>query len=535
MSASSKKKLRAEENAAKLTEKQLAQNKEDKKTHLYTIAFAVVLVALVVIAAFVGIDRAIANSGSRERKTVAVTMGDTTLNNEELGYYFIDTVNNFYSQNGSYLSLFGLDTGKALNQQVYNEETGETWADYFMNSAAENAKAVYALNKEAQAQGYTAPQEVEDQIANAESNTGIYAKLYGYSKAEDYLKAMYGKGASMEGYKQYLRNNLTASSFQDSYQNSLTFTADEIQARDAENPAYYNSYSYNQYYLSTSRYLDDDATNEEKAAAAEADAKAITGDDIQSVADMDAAIAALDINADSTAASTSMEDTRYNAVNSVIAKWISDSSRKEGDKVYLPSMSSSTDDDGNETTTVAGYYAVYFLGSTDNRFPLVNVRHILAGFEGGTTDSNGNTTYTDEEKAAAKQTAEDLLNQWKQGEATEDSFAALATENTTDTGSQDNGGLYENVYPGQMVSAFNNWCFDESRKPGDTGIVETSYGYHVMYFVGQSEETYREYLIENDLRSEAYSSWYNTLLEGVTMTMGDTRYIRTDLVMNTQS
>ena len=93
MRASSKNKLRAEENAAKLTEKQLAQNKEDKKTHLYTIAFAVVLVALVVIAAFVGIDRAIANSGSRERKTVAVTMGDTALNNEELGYYFIDTVN----------------------------------------------------------------------------------------------------------------------------------------------------------------------------------------------------------------------------------------------------------------------------------------------------------------------------------------------------------------------------------------------------------------------------------------------------------
>ena len=40
MSASSKKKLRAEENAAKLTEKQIAQNKEDRKTRLYTIGFA---------------------------------------------------------------------------------------------------------------------------------------------------------------------------------------------------------------------------------------------------------------------------------------------------------------------------------------------------------------------------------------------------------------------------------------------------------------------------------------------------------------
>ena len=145
MSASSKKKLRAEENAAKLTEKQLAQNKEDRKTRLYTICFAVVLAVLIVTAAVVSINRAVANSGSRERKTVAVMMGDGSLSNAELSYYFIDSVNSFYSQNASYLSLFGLDTSKALNQQVYNEETGETWADYFMNAAAESARSVYAL------------------------------------------------------------------------------------------------------------------------------------------------------------------------------------------------------------------------------------------------------------------------------------------------------------------------------------------------------------------------------------------------------
>ena len=67
MSASSKKKLRAEENAAKLTERQLAQNKEDKKTKAYTIAFGVVLALLVVVAAAVGVNRSIANSGTREK------------------------------------------------------------------------------------------------------------------------------------------------------------------------------------------------------------------------------------------------------------------------------------------------------------------------------------------------------------------------------------------------------------------------------------------------------------------------------------
>ena len=235
---------------------------------------------------------------------------------------------------------------------------------------------------------------------------------------------------------------------------------------------------------------------------------------------LDAAIAALEVNADTTASSSAMDDTRYTSVNSVIAQWISDSSRKAGDKTYIANTSTTTDDDGNEVETISGYYVVYYRSSSDNSTPLVNVRHMLAGFEGGTTE-NGTTTYSDEEKAAAKEKAESWLQTWEDGDATEESFAALAT----------NGGLYENVYPGQMVSAFNNWCFDENRKAGDTGIVETSYGYHVMYFVGQSDETYREYLVKNDLTSEDYTNWYNALVDALDMTVGDTSYIRTNLVM----
>lgn len=534
MSASSKKKLRAEENTAKLTEKQLAQQKEDKKVKVYTIAFAVVLVVLIAIAGFTGINRAVSNSGSREKKTVALTLGDTTLSNAELSYYYIDTVNNFYSQNGTYAMLYGLDTSKALDQQTFDEEAGTTWADYFLSSAEQSARAIRAVADEAVANGHELSETEQSQLDSLESTLALYAQVYGYSSAENYLKAMYGNGAALDTYKEYYRLNLLASGYQTEYRDSLTYTADQVAAKDAEDPATFNSYTYNQYYLSASRYLDDEATNEEKAAAAEADAKAITGEDITSVEAMDAAIAALEVNKDTTASSSSMTDQRYTSVNSVIAQWISDSSRKEGDKTYIASTSTTTDDDGNEVTTVSGYYAVYFISANDNEFPLVNVRHMLAGFEGGTTE-NGTTTYSDEEKAAAKEKAESWLNEWESGDATEESFAALATEYSTDTGSKDNGGLYEDVYPGQMVSAFNNWCFDESRKPGDTGIVETSYGYHVMYFVGQAEDTYRTYLIKNDLISEDYTSWYNNLVDSLDMTVGDTSYIRTNLVLSSGS
>ena len=530
MSASSKKKLHAEEANAKLTEKQLAQQKEDKKVKAYTIAFAAVLVVLVLAAAFVGINRAVSNSGSREKKTVALILGDTTLSNAELSYYFIDTVNNFYSRNGTYAALYGLDTTKALDQQVFDADAGTTWADYFLSSAEQSARATYAIAKEAAANGYELSESDQSQLDSLESTLSLHASVYGYSKPEAYLKAMYGNGATLDSYKEYYRVNLLASGYQTEYRDSLTCTDEQVEAKDAEDPAVYNSYSYNQYYLSSSRYLDDDATNAEKAAAAEADAKSLVSDEINSVEALDAAIAALEVNADTTASSSAMDDTRYTSVNSVIAQWISDSSRKAGDKTYIANTSTTTDDDGNEVETISGYYVVYYRSSSDNSTPLVNVRHMLAGFEGGTTE-NGTTTYSDEEKAAAKEKAESWLQTWEDGDATEESFAALANENSTDPGSKDNGGLYENVFPGQMVSAFNNWCFDENRKPGDTGIVETSYGYHVMYFVGQSGETYREYLVKNDLTSEDYTNWYNALVDALNMTVGDTSYIRTNLVM----
>lgn len=114
---------------------------------------------------------------------------------------------------------------------------------------------------------------------------------------------------------------------------------------------------------------------------------------------------------------------------------------------------------------------------------LIDVRHILVIPEGGTTDENNQTVYSDDAWAACLAKAEEILKQWKAGDATEDSFAALATEKTEDPGSQSTGGLYQYVYKGQMVPAFNDWCFDESRRFGDTGIVKTNYGYHIMFFV----------------------------------------------------
>ena len=132
----------------------------------------------------------------------------------------------------------------------------------------------------------------------------------------------------------------------------------------------------------------------------------------------------------------------------------------------------------------------------------------------------------------AKTKAEAILKEWTEGDATEESFAALATEKTTDPGSKETGGLYEGVYPGQMVTAFNDWCFEEGRKVGDTGIVQTDYGYHVMYFSGDNETSYRDYMITNELLETQITEWQEALNEAMTVTEKNTKHIDRDMVLS---
>lgn len=118
----------------------------------------------------------------------------------------------------------------------------------------------------------------------------------------------------------------------------------------------------------------------------------------------------------------------------------------------------------------------------------IDVRHILIIPEGGTTDENGVTTYSEEEWAAAEVKAQEILDQYLSGDLTEESFGNLANEHTADGNDANydgipDGGLYTDVYKGQMVPEFEQWCFDDTRAAGDTGLVKTTYGWHIMYFV----------------------------------------------------
>lgn len=158
-------------------------------------------------------------------------------------------------------------------------------------------------------------------------------------------------------------------------------------------------------------------------------------------------------------------------------------------------------------------------GITKDSGPIVDVRHILICPEGGKTDEAGTTTtYTDEEWKAAKEKAEAILKEWKDGEATEDSFAKLANEKSEDPGSNTTGGLYEGIVKDDnYVEPFLNWCMDTKHKVGDTGIVKTEFGYHIMYLSYTEEywkyETTMAYLAEQaeKMVTQAKEKWPATI------------------------
>ena len=115
---------------------------------------------------------------------------------------------------------------------------------------------------------------------------------------------------------------------------------------------------------------------------------------------------------------------------------------------------------------------------------MVDVRHILVMPKGGTKDDSGNITYSEAEWEACRIAAQALLDQYLAGEQTEKAFGELANAHSEDqNGKVTNGGLYADVELGDMVQPFEDWIFDSARTPGETGLVKTPYGYHVMYFV----------------------------------------------------
>ena len=478
------------------TLREAQQRKAEKRSNLMygTIAVIFVLVAIVCI---------VWKSNVIPKTATAATVNGEKYTAAEVNFYYKSTIQNFYNQNYYLISYLGLDLSGNLREQTYAED--KSWFDFFLEQAMNQMADIQALNDAAAKEGFTWNDELQAQLDESLESMKSTASSYGYT-TKQYLSMTFGSTMTEKIYTEQMKRAILAEAYSQQYQDSLTYSESDLSSAYAEDP---NSYDYVSYEFirvnGAASSTDDDGNEIEVTDAMRTEAMAAAKQLANDLYDSYKSGESLETLADSDDKAYYSSEEQGSWSDTVLMNWLFDSARKAGNAAVLE----------DEDSTC--YYVAVFHERGREETNTINVRHILIQPETGEL-SEGDEGYEDEQtqlKADAKQKAEDLLAQWKAGDATEDSFAQLANENSSDGGSNTNGGLYEQVAPGDMVTEFNDWCFDASRKSGDTGIVETTYGYHVMYFVGTDlpywQVQVRDALVEND-----YTAWYTEKTDGYT-------------------
>ena len=501
MSASTEKKLRQAAREAGTDKKTNALEKEAKERakskRRWTIGTTAVIVLIVLVL--------LLNSGLVYRST-AFTVGDRNYSTSEVSYRYANQYNYFANQYGSYASMFGLDTSngiKGLDKQDCPIAEG-SWKDYFLDAAKNELIQSSALLGYAAENGITLTEEELAQIDASFDGIDETAKLYGFGSADKMLAANYGTGVTVDMVREASREASLADKASTALAESFTYSDEELEAQYQSYNGSRDYFDYAYVYVTAEKVetTGEDgetvsAPTEETLAAAGKTADAIAAAYGKAKGEPDARLTEA---AEAEGESASVQRNASGSSLFAASAWLMDASRKAGD------ITVEADSAGN------GYYVVVFLSRNDNHYNTASVRHILVKAE---ADADGK--YTDEAKAAAKARAEEILAEFNAGDKSEESFAALAEQYSEDAGSNTNGGLYENIAKGQMVSEFDAFCF-EGHKPGDTGIVygeSASYaGYHVMYYVGEGG-LYSNYLAENDLRSGDVQAWLDEKAEAI--------------------
>lgn len=494
------------------------------------IVLAVVLVLGAVIGTlnFFGVPQKVLKVSVAE-KSYSFTLAEYNYYYYNIWYQFMNTAYQYdtYYGEGMGLSSLGFDYKKSPEVQEYKDDysamTGltvedigiesPTWSDVFKYAAVNQIIQLKYASQKAKEAGITLTEDETAEIDDAIESLRSSAKENDYSLSR-FLHTQYGKGIDEKLFRQIQIDAALSSKYFEKLQDDTesAITDEQINEKYNSDKDAYDVASVRLYTFSTS--TDEDATEEQITAAraktkAKADAfLAAVTDEKSFIAQADGAIKSANNDSTSDAdASTKKENQSYSsfvATNEDVAKWIFDDARAVGDKVVID--------------TNNGTYAVVLMTALPHKDTSIashNVRHILVSFP---TDEDGNTKeLSDDEKNEYYAEAKSILDEYLKN-PTEDNFAALAKEKSDDTGSASNGGLIEDITPtSSYVENFLNWSVDSARKPGDTGIIESEYGYHVMYYSSANGETWYE-----NIKDEIFNDNYNAIFDELT-----SKYVKT--------
>lgn len=438
------------------------------------------------------------------KNATAATVNGEKYSVNEVTFYYQNTQRDFMNRYGQFLGYLGVNVNAPLGSQVMSEdvasmlgaEPNTTFKDYLMDQALNQIASVQDVLKTAEEENFAYPDSVQAEYDQAMDSLRSAAASSNLSVSK-YLQNMLGRSMTEKVYGEQLMDMLKYEAYLNHYEESLVYSDEEIEKTYQASPNTYDKADFETVRFSgvPAPKTDDEgnpieATEEETKAAMDG-AKAAAEEMLsayQSGKNLET------LSKDNEAASYSNNEAADYSAGDPVSEWVFAEGRKDGDTKIIESGSS------------------YVLAVFHNRFRqednTIDVRHILIRPEAGTL-AEGDEGYEAEQtklKADARAKADEILTQWSSGEATEDSFAQLARENSAD-GNAAQGGIYHQVVRGQMVPSFNDWCFDASRKAGDTGVVDTDFGSHVMYFVGTNLPQWKADVVA-DLKEKDFSPWY---------------------------
>lgn len=481
------------------------RRKEEQKDHrsmaAYTIVGVVVVVAAIVLM--------IGNSGILQRTFAAQTIGGVKYTAADVQYFY----NSVYT---SYANNYAFDTSSSVKNQVYDQETGQSWYDFLMQSAIDNMTDQTALAAQARSEGYQMSEETQSQLNSFLSQLNSAWVNYGYASRDAFIRTSFGAHMTYDRLVELVTMEYLATDYGDAKLAAIEHSDADYEAYYQEHVDELDSITFSQFTFQAAVPTTDEQGNpleladeekaarleelkaEQKALAEEVKAKLEGGEDPQNVADE---------YADQLYSSAvSRQSAGSNVSYSTYGEWLLDSARRVGD-ISL----SERDADSSYF-----YYVAVFEGRGRDEEPTNDVRHILVR-AGGTGSSE---TPTQEQLDEAEKEAQAILDEWKAGEATEESFSALASSKSDDTGSASGGGLISNITStSSYVESFRDWAVDPARKTGDTGLVESEYGWHVMYYVSQNDPVWRQ-TVASGLRSQDFEKLTADASQGMTASRG---------------
>lgn len=478
------------------------------KEPLKFIPLAIFLAAVIAVVATFGVRYYTVPNGKEGKymnpASVVATVDGQKISIGMYDYYYASIVS-YYEQYASY-GYYSLDTTKDYSKQYTTDDDGNkiSWQKFFETEALKEVEQITTYYSKALEEGVTLTSAQKKTIDKQISTLKDSASQNDVS-LDQYIKANFGTYCSEDTIRIMLEQYYLSANYKGKFKCETKVTDNDV---DKYYNDHKNDYKKIEFYYIASPYdaTDDNSKNEsiktaEKIMAKMKDKKSVIALVPEVYSSYIDSQVKSSMEKDSTLTEKKAREEAVKSYESNVVTTVSGSDSPFDDKMNTWLFSDNTKVGSKKyyIDESAGY--IYIVLKTSKASveedETYTVRHILVAPESGSNSSSSTsekTEYTDEQWAAAKKKADSILAKFNKTDKSEYEFAKLAEQYSTDSastssGSNDSfGGLYESVTLGQMVPDFEKWSIDDSRKYGDTGIVKSDYGYHIMFFINDCPE-----------------------------------------------